>query len=89
MLRLREQAPGPGLHRYDVEITALDPKLDVRPEDNSGSTFVRVRGQAAALVMEADPKLAAAMVRALEGAAFRVDTVGPSGVPADPSSSSC
>lgn len=83
VLRLREQAPGPGLHRYDVEITALDPKLDVRPEDNSGSTFVRVRGQAAALVMEADPKLAAAMVRALEGAAFRVDTVGPSGVPAD------
>ena len=44
---------------------------------------MRVRGQAAALVMEADPKLAAAMVRALEGAAFRVDTVGPSGVPAD------
>ena len=83
VLRLREQAPGPGLHRYDVEITSLDPKLDVRPEDNTGSTFVRVRGQAAALVMERDPKLAAAMVRALEAAAFRVDSVGPSSVPAD------
>lgn len=83
VLRLREQAPGPGLHRYDVEITALDPKLDVRPEDNTGSTFVRVRGQAAALVMEREPKLAAAMARALEAAAFRVDTVGPSSVPAD------
>lgn len=83
VLRLRETAPGPGLHRYDVEITSLDPKLDVRPEDNTGSTFVRVRGQAAALVMERDPKLAAAMVRALEAAAFRVDTVGPGAVPAD------
>lgn len=83
VLRLREQAPGPGLHRYDVEITALDPKLDVRPEDNTGSTFVRVRGQAAALVMERDPKLAGAMIRALEAAAFRVDSVGPSSVPAD------
>jgi uncharacterized membrane protein len=83
VLRLREQAPGPGLHRYDVEITSLDPKLDVRPEDNTGATFVRVRGQAAALVMEREPKLAAAMVRALEAAAFRVDTVGPSSVPAD------
>lgn len=83
VLRLREQAPGPGLHRYDVEITSLDPKLDVRPEDNTGSTFMRVRGQASALVMEGDPKLAQAMVRALEAAAFHVDSVGPSSVPAD------
>ncbi len=83
VLRLREQAPGPGLHRYDVEITSLDPKADVRPEDNSGSTFLRVRGQAAALVMEKNPNLARAMAAALEGAAFRVDTVGASSVPAD------
>ena len=26
--RLREEAPGPGLHRYDVEITAEKPELD-------------------------------------------------------------
>jgi uncharacterized membrane protein len=83
VLRLREQAPGPGLHRYDVEVSSLDPKLDVRPEDNTGSTFVRVRGQAAALVMERDPKLAGALVNALEAAAFRVDSVGAAAVPAD------
>jgi Ca-activated chloride channel family protein len=53
VLRIREKAPGPGLHRYDVEITALDPRLDEAPEDNAGSTFVRVRGPAAALVLEA------------------------------------
>ncbi len=54
VLRIREKAPGPGLHRYDVEITALDSKLDEAPEDNAGSTFVRVRGQSAALVLEGD-----------------------------------
>lgn len=83
VLRLKEQAPGPGLHRYDVEITSLDPKADVRPEDNTGSTFLRVRGQAAALVMEKNPNLARALASALEAAAFRVDTVGATGVPAD------
>jgi len=83
VLRLRELAAGPGLHRYDVEVTALDPKLDQAPEDNRGSTFVRVRGQALALVMEKKPELAAALVQALEGAAFAVKSVGPAGVPAD------
>jgi uncharacterized membrane protein len=83
VLRLKDQAPGPGLHRYDVEITSLDPKADVRPEDNTGSTFLRVRGQSAALVMEKNPSLAKALASALEAAAFRVDTVGASSVPAD------
>jgi Ca-activated chloride channel family protein len=83
VLTLQEQAPGPGLHRYDVAITAKQVEHDQAPEDNVGSTFVRVRGEAAALVMERDPALAAALVRALEAAAFRVDVVGPGGVPAD------
>ncbi|MCB9576819.1 MAG: VWA domain-containing protein [Polyangiaceae bacterium] len=83
VLRLREEAPGPGLHRYDVQISSLDPKLDEAPEDNAGSTFVRVRGQAAALVLEGQPKLAEPLRRALEGGAFRVDVSGPAGVPAD------
>ena len=33
---------------------ALDPQLDQAAEDNAGSAFVRVRGQAAALVLEGD-----------------------------------
>ena len=83
VLRMRELAMGPGLHRYDVEISALDPKLDQAPEDNRGSTFVRVRGKALALVMEKKPELAEALVRSLESAAFAVKSVGPAGVPAD------
>jgi uncharacterized membrane protein len=83
VLRLREQAPGPGLHRYRVAVSALDPKQDAAPEDNEGSTFVRVRGQASALVMERDPAMAAALVHALQSAAFQVDSAGPEGAPAD------
>lgn len=83
VVHLREIAPAPGLHRYDVELGARDPHLDEAREDNSASAFVRVRGQATALVMNADPKLAEPMVRALESSAFRVDSVGPSATPAD------
>ncbi len=73
VLRLREKAPGAGLHRYDVEITALDPRLDEAPEDNSASAFVRVRGRAAALVIEGDVGKGAFVAQALEASAFRVD----------------
>ncbi len=83
VLVLREEAPGPGLHRYDVKVTALDPKLDQAPEDNEGSAFVRIRGPASVLVMEGDPPVAAALVRSLQSAAFQTHTVGPSGVPSD------
>jgi uncharacterized membrane protein len=83
VLHLRELAPAPGFHRYDVELTAKDPAQDLAHEDNDASAFVRVRGQATALVLERDPPLAAALVRALEAAAFRVDVRGPSAVPAD------
>jgi uncharacterized membrane protein len=83
VLHLRELAPAPGFHRYDVELTAKDPAQDLAHEDNDASAFVRVRGEATALVLEQDPPLAAPLVRALEAAAFRVDVRGPSAVPAD------
>jgi uncharacterized membrane protein len=83
VLYLREVAPESGFHRYDVEVSALDPALDRAHEDNSGSAFLRVRGQATALVLEKDPALAAPLVRALENAAFRVEVKGPMGIPAD------
>jgi uncharacterized membrane protein len=83
VLRIREKAPGAGLHRYDVEITALDPKLDQAAEDNSGSAFVRVRGPAVALVLEGDAGKGAFIAKALEDAAFRVDQGSATGVPTD------
>lgn len=83
VLRIREKAPGPGLHRYDVQITALDPALDQAAEDNQGSAFVRVRGPAAALVLEGDKGKGAFVARALRDAAFRVEEGSTSAVPAD------
>ncbi len=83
VLHLRELAPEPGFHRYDVELTSLDPELDQAHEDNAGTAFVRVRGESSALVLARDPALARPLVRALEAAAFRVETRGPTAVPAD------
>ncbi|WP_437761852.1 VWA domain-containing protein [Sorangium sp. So ce764] len=83
VLRIREKAPGPGLHRYDVEITAKDPRLDEAAEDNAASAFLRVRGAAAALVLEGDAGQGAFVARALADGAFRVDEGGLSRVPAD------
>lgn len=83
VLRIREKAPGPGLHRYDVEITALDAKLDEAPEDNSASSFVRVRGPAAALVLEGDAGKGAFIAKALQNSAFRVDEGNTTSVPGD------
>jgi Ca-activated chloride channel family protein len=84
VLHLREQADSPGLHRYDVEVSAQDPQLDQAHEDNAGAAFVHVRGQASALILEQDPELAAALARAWQSAAFAVRVAGPSGVPSDP-----
>jgi uncharacterized membrane protein len=83
VLHLREVATEPGFHRYDVEVSALDPKLDQAHEDNAGSAFVRVRGEAVALILERDPPLAGALQKALEAAAFKVQVAGATGVPQD------
>ncbi len=83
VLRIREKAPGPGFHRYDVEITAADPNLDQSAEDNSGAAFMRVRGQAAALVIDGDKGKTAFIARSLENASFRVTEGSTSSVPAD------
>jgi uncharacterized membrane protein len=83
VLRVRETATEPGLHRYDVEVTALDPNADQTPEDNSASSFVRVRGPALALVLEGDPGKGAGITKALESSGFRVAIQSTSGMPAD------
>ena len=83
VLHLREVAGEPGFHRYDVEVSALDPKLDQAHEDNSGSAFLRVRGEAVALILERDPPLARGLQKALESAAFEVQVAGATGVPQD------
>jgi Ca-activated chloride channel homolog len=83
VLALREQATDPGLHRYDVEVTAVDPAADAAPEDNAGSTFVKVRGATSALVMEGDLDKAAPLASALTASGFKVTEVSTTGVPSD------
>lgn len=83
VLRLREKVPEAGLHRYDVEISATDPSLDATGEDNAGSTFIRVRGQAAVLVIEGEPGKGAFVANALRAAEMRVDEIGPIEIPTD------
>jgi Ca-activated chloride channel family protein len=83
VLRLREMGGEPGLHRYDVAVTALDPAADSAPDDNAGSAFVRVRGASLALVLEGDPGRGAPWRKALEASGFRAVEQSTTGVPAD------
>lgn len=83
VITLREAAKGPGLHRYDVELSAVDATLDASPEDNAGSAFVRVRGPSRALVLEGEPELGRPIADALRSASFDVEVRGPAAVPAD------
>jgi Ca-activated chloride channel family protein len=73
VLRIREKAEEAGLHRWDVAITALDPTADGAPEDNEGTAFIRVRGQARALVLEGESGKGAFIASALKQASFVVD----------------
>ncbi|MBM4376020.1 MAG: VWA domain-containing protein [Deltaproteobacteria bacterium] len=82
-LRIVEPSPGPGLHRFDVEVSAEDPRLDESAEDNARSTFVRVRGPARALVLDGDPGQTAFVAGALRGAAMLVDEGSLSSFPDD------
>ena len=83
VLRLRELGVDPGLHRYDVALTALDPAADTAPEDNAGSAFVRVRGASLALVLEGDSGHGAPIRKALEASGFRTVERAAMGVPND------
>jgi Ca-activated chloride channel family protein len=83
VLRLRELGVDPGLHRYDVAVTALDPAADAAPEDNTGSAFVRVRGAALALVLEGDAGHGAPIRKALEASGFHTVERAAMGVPND------
>jgi uncharacterized membrane protein len=83
VVHLREVAGDPGLHRYDVELSAKDQRQDEAVEDNRGSAFVRVTGEASALVLERDKALAKPLLQALQSAAFRVQSGDATQVPSD------
>ncbi len=74
LVRLSQPNPGPGLHRFDVTLGGVPHRLDATTGDNSGSAHVRVRGRAAALVLEATPERGSPMQQALRAAGFDVAT---------------
>jgi len=73
VLRIREKAEEAGLHRWDVAITSLDKAADGAPEDNEGTAFIRVRGQARALVLEGESGKGSFVAAALKQASFVVE----------------
>lgn len=83
VVSLRETAPGPGLHRYEVEVSALDPSSDQAPDDNRAVGFVRVKGPSTALVLADTAARAEPIATALRDAAFEVQVAGPSEIPSD------
>ncbi len=83
VIHLREVAPGAGLHRYDIAITAMDKNLDYGADDNSGSAFVRVRGQTLAGVIEGDKGKGAPLVAAFQAAGISAQEIALSAMPAD------
>ncbi len=83
VLSLSEPSPGPGMHRFDVELTALDPAVDECAEDNAAAAFVRVRGKARALVLDGDVGKTAFVASALRAAEFEVEEGGATAVPTD------
>jgi Ca-activated chloride channel family protein len=83
VLTLRELAPAPGVHRYDVLVEPLDAALDAASENNEGGAFVRVSGASRALVVSERPDEAAALAASLTRAGLEVSSVGPAGMPID------
>ncbi|MCA9619128.1 MAG: VWA domain-containing protein, partial [Myxococcales bacterium] len=82
VLTFPEPAGAAGLHRYDVEVSAVDPRLDETADDNAASAFVRVRGPARALVLDGDGGTGF-LANAMSAAGFHVDEGSLSAFPTD------
>lgn len=83
VIRWKDRAPLPGLHRYDVHVRPLDATADASADDNEASTFVRVRGPSTVLVLQSEEAKAGPLRQALEAEGYRVVVRGKFGVPYD------
>jgi uncharacterized membrane protein len=81
VVELLERAPGAGLHRYDVAISALNERHDEVADNNRASAFVRVEGPARALCIDGDET--GFIAGALTQAGFVVEEGGLSALPSD------
>lgn len=83
VLTLRELAPEPGVHRYEVVLEPLDGSADVAPENNEGGALIRVTGGSRALVLASDPEEARGLEAALRAAGMDTELGDASRLPAD------
>jgi Ca-activated chloride channel homolog len=83
VLTLREIAPEPGVHRYEVVLEPLDADRDLASENNEGGALIRVTGGSRALVLAARPDEARALSAALRGAGMATELGDASRVPPD------
>jgi len=83
VLTLREVAPAPGVHRYEVLLEPLEEGVDASPDNNEGAALIRVAGGSRALVLASRPPEAQALGQALERAGVEVQVGGPERVPPD------
>ena len=83
VLTLRELAPDPGVHRYEVVLEPIDASADVAPENNEGGALIRVTGGSRALVLAAEPEEARGLEAALRAAGMDTELGDASRLPAD------
>ena len=83
VLVMRDLAPAPGVHRYDVLLEPLDPASDASSENNEGGGFMRVFGGSKALVLADVPEEATALADAIQQSGLTVEVGGARRVPAD------
>ncbi|MGE0788970.1 MAG: VWA domain-containing protein [Sandaracinaceae bacterium] len=82
-LTLRDVAPEPGVHRYDVLLVPSEPGSDAAVENNEGAALIRVSGGSRAIVLTDRAPEATALVSALEGAGMEVELRTAATAPAD------
>lgn len=74
--------PG-GFHTLRVQLDPLDSGLDVRAENNEGTSYVMAVGQASVLLVEEKPEEGKFLADALRAGGIAVQVVGPNGLPAE------
>ena len=72
LIILRDVAPDPGVHRYDVEVTPVEPSDDSSPRNNHGGAFLRVTGESSVFVVSGQPSDATPLVQAIEADGLKV-----------------
>ncbi|MHB1162784.1 MAG: VWA domain-containing protein, partial [Chloroflexota bacterium] len=73
----------PGLHRYRVDVAAVDPASDGSPANNALGALQRVVGPPRVLVVASSPQETGMLPAALSAGGAEVTVVGPAALPAD------